>query len=329
MAKSSSLQPIIDFLKSHWPSKPGTIIESLAMNKALIHRYLKELVATGVLTKIGTPPLVVYSLNMSNLIAWTAIRDEKIVSYLDEQYLSYSADGQILQWASGFVSRCQSRNLDPNIQANQWLAYYKSIEKLRDKHWLLDGYGKFQKTLGRLYLKHIKYCDTYQMGQFGKSKLWNLTFYAKQSQNKELIRQVVALVSDRILSYIKQQDYQAVCFAPPSIKREVQFMKELEKWLSIPLPHIKLSKVYPNNIIISQKSIKGTEQRVLNATNTIFLIEKHSAYQKVLIIDDFVGSGATLNESARKLLVWGAANSVDALALLGNIEMWYEVINEV
>jgi len=61
-------------------------------------------------------------------------------------------------------------------------------------------------------------------------------------------------------------------------------------------------KYYEDNIAIPQKSLKTRAQRIENARNTIFIDDKNiQNYKKVLLIDDFVGSGATLNETAKKL----------------------------
>jgi phosphoribosyl transferase domain len=47
--------------------------------------------------------------------------------------------------------------------------------------------------------------------------------------------------------------------------------------------------------------LKRPEDRIQNAKNTIFIREEDIDYNTVLLIDDFVGSGATLNETAIKL----------------------------
>ena len=50
-------------------------------------------------------------------------------------------------------------------------------------------------------------------------------------------------------------------------------------------------------MLSQQKSLQRTE----GGENTIFIRGKHIDYNTVLLIDDFVGSGATLNETAIKL----------------------------
>ena len=49
-----------------------------------------------------------------------------------------------------------------------------------------------------------------------------------------------------------------------------------------------------------QKTLNKLEDRIENAANTIVVDEKRF-YQNILLIDDAVGSGATLNETARQI----------------------------
>ncbi len=80
---------------------------------------------------------------------------------------------------------------------------------------------------------------------------------------------------------------------------------------------------------MAQKSLKTGAQRIQNAENTIHIWLDEKSYKRVLLIDDFVGSGATLNTTAKKLKVRGIANSIIGLAIVGNLDMNYEVINEI
>ena len=88
-------------------------------------------------------------------------------------------------------------------------------------------------------------------------------------------------------------------------------------------------KYYENDIHIPQKSLKTRKERIENARNTIFIHDTHiSEYRKVLLIDDFVGSGATINETAKKLKADGV-REVIGMALVGNLNLSYDIINEI
>jgi hypoxanthine phosphoribosyltransferase len=92
-------------------------------------------------------------------------------------------------------------------------------------------------------------------------------------------------------------------------------------------PFIDLYKYYPDWIPIAQKTLKWS-QRFVNALNTIH-VRPGICHDCVLLIDDFVWSGATMNISAMKLKDVWVAKSVIWLAIVGNIDMTYDVINEI
>ena len=106
-------------------------------------------------------------------------------------------------------------------------------------------------------------------------------------------------------------------------------MDALEKKWAIKLPQLELMKFYEWSVIVPQKSLKWTKQRIRNARETIFPVANQKPIKKLLLIDDFVGSGATLNESAKKIKKLGLAKEIFWLALVGNVDLSYDVINEV
>jgi predicted amidophosphoribosyltransferase len=133
--------------------------------------------------------------------------------------------------------------------------------------------------------------------------------------------EIIGLSRDRINRLLKTEHIQAVGYIPPTIKRERQFMKVLERKLNLPLPRISLLKV-KGEIAIPQKALSRIEDRVANARFSILLTEKRK-FKKVLLIDDAIGSGATMNETALKLKDSRMASIVVGLAITG-----FEVIQE-
>jgi adenine/guanine phosphoribosyltransferase-like PRPP-binding protein len=117
---------------------------------------------------------------------------------------------------------------------------------------------------------------------------------------------------------------------PWSIERKNQLLTYLRDALVVSgLPFIQVVKYYENGISIPQKSLKTREERIQNARNTIYVHDRNiSKYKKVLLIDDFVGSGATMNETAKKLKDDGI-QEVIGFALVGNLSLSYDVINEI
>lgn len=104
-------------------------------------------------------------------------------------------------------------------------------------------------------------------------------------------------------------------------------MKELEKHLRLSLPSVSVVKV-KTPIIIPQKTLSKLEDRVENARRTI-IVDETKTYTNILIVDDAVGSGATLNETAQQLKKQEVCRGkIIGLAITGSFK-GFDVISEV
>lgn len=182
----------------------------------------------------------------------------------------------------------------------------------------------FPKTaLDRLY-----YVDFYSLPKFGKTRLGQLVLYAKQAQKIALVEEIVPQFRHVILDLIKRYKIDAIGFVPPTIPRKYQFQKEMEKLIKVRLHKIELVKAYIGDVPIAQKTLSKLEDRVTNAQGSIFLKDESKKYKNVMLIDDAVGSGATLNETAKKLKRSGVAKKVIGLAVVGSYK-GFDVIREI
>jgi len=195
---------------------------------------------------------------------------------------------------------------------------------------MIHAEDSFWKHFEQTYLDAVIFADQYIYGQFGRGKLAEMSYYAKQSQDTKLIAESIAEIFPKLKCIISREDYDAIAITPWSVRREEQILETLKKRLSsLGLPFINIIKYSPSNIFIPQKSLKKSEDRIENAKNTIFVDDRDiEKYKKVLLIDDFVWSGATLNETAKKLKdEW--IQHVTGFAFVGNTNLSYEVINEI
>lgn len=177
-----------------------------------------------------------------------------------------------------------------------------------------------------LFLDDVYYLDFYSIERFEKTKLGQILLYAKQSQSKKLITELVDDIRPIVEKTIKKFNIDGVGFVPPTVKREVQFMNELKKKLNLKTKDIKITKI-KTSIIIPQKTLNKLNDRVENAQKT-FAIEELGNYKNVLLIDDAIGSGATLNEIAKKLKSKGVAKKVIGLAITGSFKD-FDVVSEI
>jgi hypoxanthine-guanine phosphoribosyltransferase len=324
--RSQTKEKIIDFVSKNGPVTPKSIIEHLELTAAAVFRHLNKLVGESILQKQGVPPKVFYSIARSSRINRDYALDPAAEPIINERFLRISPDGTLQSGKLAFVEWCITRNMDPVPASTEYLSIIRKFDSYKQDG-LIDATSKVKQAHHTAYLDKLYYLDFYSIERFGKTKLGELILYSKQSQNTSLIQAVINDVKPRILRLLEEMQIDAVGFIPPTVKRTVQFMKELEHKLQLPVKIIKITKI-KTPIIVPQKTLNKIEERVENARQS-FAIEDQGKYQKILLIDDAVGSGSTLNEVARQIrdrqLCTGP---IIGLSLVGSFN-GFEVIKEI
>ncbi len=323
--KTGTRQNIIDFVTRQNQVTAKLIIEHVGLTPAAVFRHLAKLVSDGILMKRGTPPKVFYSVASAVPVQDNDVFAPQTERIINERFLKITPDGALQTGTQAFARWCLARKLDPVKTSTDYVASIKKFDAYR-KNGLIDGMFKVQHTLPSVYLDQLYYLDFYAIERFGKTKLGELILYAKQSQNRGLIKIVAMDVHDQILAAIKDFQIDAVGFVPPTVKRDVQFMKELERLLQLSSPTIQITKIR-TPISVPQKTLSKLEERIENAKQSL-VVEERKVYKNILLIDDAVGSGATINEVAgqirSKKLCTG---KIIGLALTGSFS-GFEVIHE-
>jgi predicted amidophosphoribosyltransferase len=103
-------------------------------------------------------------------------------------------------------------------------------------------------------------------------------------------------------------------------------MKYIQSDLRLALPVVDIKKL-SNIIPVPQKSLSNLDERIRNAEHT-FAVTERRKFDHVLLIDDAVGSGATLNQVAGKIKDKGVAQKITGLALVGSFK-GFDVITDV
>ena len=322
----STKEKIIQLLEERKEIRGADLADLLGISSRAVRKQLKNLLNKELIEKVGLPPRVYYRLKDTSNIVTKHELLTKIAVQIDNNFLTITPKGEIKKGADGFIFWCDQRNLDIGKTA---INYIQTIKKYKSykKNGLINGMSKFKQTFPKVYLDQVFYIDFYSIERFGKTKLGQLLLYAKQSQDKKLIKMVFEIVGPQIGSVISRYDIDATGFIPPTVKREVQFIKELEKYLSLDTKVLNIEKI-KTNVIIPQKTLSKLQDRVINAKET-FVIQGSQRYKNILLIDDAIGSGATLNEIAKKIreknLVSG---KIIGLSLTGSFK-GFDVISEV
>lgn len=319
---------LIKLLQKHRQMTVHEMSMMLKVSRQYIHRVLSELESGGLVIKTGIAPKVYYTIaeDINNA-------QEEIISYekerfLNENYLLIDALGNIKEGLNGMKYWCEKQNLQLSKTIDEYILTRQKYLAYANSNGLISGLDKLKSTKGidKIGVDTLYYLDFYAIERFGKTRLGTLMHYAKQGQNKMLMKQIAIEIKQRVLYLIQEQKIDAIAYVPPTINRKIQIMTELKKLLDIQLPHVKIEKI-KTAIIIPQKALSKIYERVANAQNT-FAIPSQQKYQHLLIIDDAVGSGATINEIAIKIKGKNIAKEITGLAISGSFK-GFDVISEL
>ena len=306
------------------------MVDILDVSKQAIHVAINQLLEQDILSKFGRSPKTIYRINNEKQLPqddFSAISGEN-QEYLAKNFLVITEIGKMLEGIEGFSRWCKQRNLPVEKTLDEFVKTKVKYDAYFNAYGIIDSKEKLASTKGydKIHLDEILYLDFYAIERFGKTRLGTLLHYAKQGQNKFLMKILLSEIKQKVEILLKTIQFDAVGFVPPTIRREVQIMKYLETHLKVNLPKIKIQKI-SGIIPIPQKSLSKIEERINNAENT-FAVSETVKYNHILLIDDAVGSGSTLNQIAGKIKQKGIAQKVTGLAVVGSFK-GFDVITDI
>lgn len=321
---------IVKYIKEKEHVSANELVDYLGISRqALFKHHLTKLINERVLIKSGRPPKVYYSIAVpvkSEIQERNFIISRQHKNFIDKNFLIITPSGDKKEGTDGFMYWCQKNNLPLKKTAEEYLKTFKKYEKYK-KDGLIDSKEKLKSTFKNIFLDKLFYIDFYSIERFGKTKLGQLLLYAKQSQNKKLMQEIVEIIRPNINKIIKKFKIDGFGFIPPTVKRETQLMKVLEKGLNLNFGKVEIVKI-KTVVAVPQKTLNKLADRIENAKKTI-MINNNASFNNILLIDDAVGSGATLNETARKIRDKKMCKGkIIGLAVTGSFS-GFDVISEV
>lgn len=305
------------------------LADELGVSRQMIHRILNKLQEEELVQKLGKSPKTYYRLRHREVKTETeiVIPDEKI-TFLENNFLFVSENGELYNGVEAMSAWCHRHKLPLVKTIDEFITTRKKYLAYKDQNGLISGLDKIKNTKGFDFigLDELYYQDFYAIERFGKTRFGNLLHFAKQGQNKSLMKKISDDIRPGLLQLIQEASIDAVGYIPPTIRREIQIMQVLQKNLNLPLPHIQLIKVN-GEIVVPQKALSKLEDRISNARSSIVVGETRP-FKTILLIDDAVGSGATINETALKLKSKGIAIRVIGYAVIGSFK-GFDVLQEV
>lgn len=325
--KTCTREKIIAHIKAEGSVSSKDIAEHIGISRQALFKHLPKLLSEGIIQKTGRPPKVFYSLARTRDDDFTLNKvDGSARRVINKHYLYITPGGEMLSGWDGFLAWARKTAQDPIKTAKEYAATLRRYDAFR-KNGMIDGTKKMKATFQDFALDAVYYVDFYSIERFGKTKLGQMLLYAKQSQDKKMMKSVAEIARPQAQKLIKKYHIDGVLFVPPTVKRETQFMKELERNLRLPVRSLSVSKV-KTPVIVPQKTLSKLQDRIENARATI-VVEEKGAFKNILIIDDAAGSGATLNETAKKIVKKGICKGkIIGLVITGSFK-GFDVISEV
>lgn len=323
--KTDTSEKIVKYIKSEGQVTAKDLVDYLGISRQALFKHIPKLLKNNSISKKGKPPKVFYFI-LGKKQGLKYDIDSKIKEFIDKNYLIITPTGERLEGMNGFVFWAEKTSQNVKRAAEDYVKILKKYNRQKEEGFI-DGMSKMRNTFDYVYLDKLCYLDFYSIERFGKTKLGQLLLYAKQSQDKKLIKEIVEIVKSKISLIINKYKIDGVVFVPPTVKREIQFMKELEKQLDLKIRTIKITKI-KTEVIVPQKTLSKLKDRIDNAALT-FVVEGKNQYKNILMIDDAVGSGATLNEIAKQIKERKiCTNKIIGLSITGSFK-GFDVISEV
>jgi hypothetical protein len=306
------------------------LVDKTGASKQMVHLALNALMEEQKVEKLGKAPKTVYRKVDSKKQPAPDLPEISSVEQdlLQREWLVVSDTGDLLEGLAAFEYWCRQRKLPLLKTLQEYTRTWEKYKVYHDPAGLVNGTDKLKNTKGyeHIWLDELYYLDFYAIERFGKTRLGTLLHYAKQGQNRFLMEILLKEIAHRIKSFIQKHDIDAVGFVPPTIRRELQLMKFLQTHLHLPLPVIEIKKL-SGIIPVPQKSLSKIDERIRNAENT-FAVTEQRKFRHILLIDDAVGSGATLNQIAEKIRGKQLAQKISGLAVVGSFK-GFDVITDV
>lgn len=327
--RTETANKIIEYIRLNKQARVIDLVREFNLSYVAVHRQLKNLINQDKIKKIGSAPIVFYTIGKTVKLPKIKL-SKNIITQINRNYLYITPQGEIIEGWDGFCRWVSNIKQDKYLHqlAGEYLRLIDRIHKKYYKQNWIDATYKIKNTFKKVYIDKLFYQDFYSIPKFGKTKLGQLVLYAKQSQKYELINRIINEIEPVINKIIKYYNISTVAYIPATIPRKIQFIKEIENDLNLKLPQIDLVKVKSGDILIAQKTLSKLDDRVVNARDTIFIKDNKKISSNILLIDDAAGSGATFNQTAKKIKETRSVKKIIAFALVGSFK-GFDVIREI
>lgn len=321
--KTKTAENILSILAARSAKSPGALARELGISTQALHRQLTKLVAAGKIEKLGKAPKVFYKLASKIRKVDLSKLSQNEKDYLEKNFSELRATGQLERGLSAFrqwLLRTRQEKSYVTL-AQKYRKQREEADRFRDSYGFIDLLPKIQATFDACSLDKAACLDFYSLPQFGKTFLGNLLTAAKSGQDNKSFEELAKIFEPSLQQFCDVFSVDSLCWVPHSIPRKLMVLDQLRLRCHMNVPEFKASKVFAGSIPVAQKSLAKLQDRIDNARETLFVTgNRNRKYSRVLLIDDALGSGATVNELARKIKNEFLVDHVFALVLVGSFK---------
>ena len=317
---NTSERKLLTAIQDNPDVSPGELVILVGLSRSTVQGGLRMLVRGGFVEKQGSSPQVRYrAVNGVSAV----VQDSFIYRGVSGDLL-FGTDG-LRRWSEGRFEGKKFADI-VYLYEDSFMAYQRKKED--ELFFTMDASLKIPSS--DIVFDTLRCLDLYTLrigGETKRTKEAVLLEVAKGSGNPAKIKD---LVHDYIVSSVKKinvvvgkEGVDGVAFIPPTAIRKVQIMRLLQTEFVNHNCHgaddVGIRRDFSDSNLLrqEQKHVASVKNRIINARNTYKVVRSGKSYKKLLLVDDLVGSGATVNEVARKFKESGVAEEVHCLCLVG------------
>jgi predicted transcriptional regulator len=302
------------------------IANAWGVGVASAKKYIKPFVDQRVVEKIGKPPKKInYTLTWQGNIYEYPEEERRLI---EKRFVYITATGRIFKGLEGFENFVQEKYGAEHIQ--ELATKYLQTEKNKFKKQYTGqpeeaaNFIEIGTHLGNMfsqkYIRQAYALDVVENKIFGRTKLQQFIEIAKAGQsNTALMMEIVQEVQPALEWIIKDKEIEAIIFVPPTVLRKTQLMTFVKNRLNYEVPTVFVKK-NDSLLPVQQKNLSTLKEKIKHA-GASFQVKKNQQYKNILIIDDVLDSGATIQAIAQKLIAQEIAQRVFALTVTANVKI--------
>ncbi len=359
MNKRERLQSqIFDIVSTHAGISAPDIAKEAHVSRVTAYTYLKELMRLGIVESIGQGRATLYRrmsprdtrilfkkesepiLNnrendiLTGIIQRThdergeEVNADSIRSIFDAYCMYIDPMNQIYTGIHAFVLWCldEKHDFSDRIEekAFEYFEIIGGIEYQRRKNNFFDGTQIYKSNLTgcmEIAVDRFYFHEIFALPNgFGRTRTAIELAYGKSNGNERLLKHAIRSSIESIRIFSDTEKVDGIVYVPPTMSRNIQFRDVLEKSLQLKIPTIKAEKIQnPTKIRIAQKDIRGKEEKIQNAIQSMeVFLPKDMNFTHILILDDSFTTGATPNAIALKLRDTGYRGKITVITICGS-----------